>query len=1334
MSSEPYCFHLDGPAALTGARRSRLLSRLRCVEPAIDGIDARFRHFIQARRAPDAGQAGRLAELLAYGERAQDEVRAGAELWLVIPRPGTTSPWSSKATEIARNCGLDWIGRIERGLLYQVRTAGGPARDRQALQALLHDRMTETVVPVAEALGRIFGPVHGRPLRTIGLGKDGRSALARANVELGLALSDGEIGYLAEAFVRAGRDPTDVELMMFAQVNSEHCRHKIFNASWILDGVLQSDSLFDLIRTTHAAAPLGTLVAYQDNAAVLQGGEVCRFAPAVGEGTLEARYVAAPETVHVVFKVETHNHPTAISPFPGAATGSGGEIRDESATGRGARPKAGLCGFSVSNLHLGEMDAPWESDRDVAEPPAGAEPLPYGFPGRIADARAIMIEAPIGAASFNNEFGRPNLLGYFRVYQQNVGGVRYGYHKPIMIAGGVGSIRAVQVHKAPLPDGALLVQLGGPGMRIGLGGGAASSIGGGANAENLDFDSVQRGNPEIQRRAQEVIDRCAALGTSNPILSIHDVGAGGLSNALPELVYADRRGALIDLTAVPVQDGTMTPLEIWCNESQERYVLAIEAQRLPQFAALCERERCPYAVVGTATSDGRLRVGPGPLDGQPVAVDMPMDVLLGQPPRTQRQAVAAAPRRLPLDVSSLDLSRLAIDVLRHPTVASKSFLITIGDRTVGGQCSRDQMVGPWQMPVADCAVTLADYEGYSGEAFAMGERAPLAVADAAAASRMAIAESLLNLAAADVDFDRVKLSANWMAACGAPGQDAALYQAVQAAASMCRALGVGIPVGKDSLSMSTQWRDGGQDKRVLAPVSLVASAAGVVRDVRRSLTPQLVLDAGATDLLLVDLSAGRLRMAGSILAQVAGGYGEGVPDLDEPGRLKALLGVVRKLADSGRLLAYHDRSDGGLWACACEMAFASRCGVTLNIDVLAVDPLAQDAGDFRIRSAQLQARRADAVAKALFSEEAGCLLQVRRADRSEAMGALREAGLGGCSHVVGAPIDRDEVEVWFDGRSILRHGRAALLEAWSEVSWRMARQRDNPLCADAEYQALPDRPALSIRLSFRPDEDVAAPFVSRASRPRIAILREQGVNSQYEMASAFDRAGFASIDVHMSDLLAGRVSLAHFQALAACGGFSYGDVLGGGGGWAKTILFNARLLDEFSAFFSRGDTFALGVCNGCQMMSQLKAIIPGAGAWPRFLPNASDQFEARLVMVEIAQSPSIFFEGMAGSLIPIASAHGEGRARFDGDQDQSRALVALRYVDGQGRATERYPDNPNGSPAGITGLTTPDGRFTIVMPHPERVRRTVQMSWQPPGLGEDSPWMRIFRNARRWVG
>ncbi|MFN9479185.1 MAG: phosphoribosylformylglycinamidine synthase, partial [Betaproteobacteria bacterium] len=956
-----------------------------------------------------------------------------------------------------------------------------------------------------------------------------------------------------------------------------------------------------------------------------------------------------------------------------------------------------------------------------------------GFPSRVANALSIMVEGPLGAAAFNNEFGRPNLLGYFRAFEANVGGTRYGYHKPIMIAGGVGNIRDDQVRKLDLPAGTLLVQLGGPGMRIGLGGGAASSMGAGSNTESLDFDSVQRGNAEIQRRAQEVIDACWALGEASPILSIHDVGAGGLSNAMPELAHGAGKGARFDLNAVPVEESGMSPLEIWCNESQERYSLAIDPAKLAEFDALCKRERCPYAVIGRITDEPQLVVA---REGEAPAVDMPMDVLLGKPPKMHRDVQRVTTVLPPLDSTRIDLATAALDVLRHPTVASKSFLITIGDRSVGGLNSRDPMVGPWQVPVADCAVTLLDYEGYAGEAMAMGERTPVAVIDAGAATRLAIGEALLNLAVADVALERVKLSANWMAACGLPGEDAKLFDAVRAASEFCQALGISIPVGKDSLSMKTAWRDGAEDKLVSAPVSLIVSAAAPVDDVRRSLTPQLRTDCGETLLLLIDLSNGKQRLGASMLAQVSQQFGNDAPDVDAPAQLAAAFRAVRELGNAGRLLAYHDRSDGGLWATACEMAFAGHCGVTLNVDMLALDPLALDAGDYKIRPEQVSVRRRELTLHALFSEELGCVLQIRATELGDVMSVLRAHGLGAVSHAIGKPNANDIVEVWRDAKQVLARPRAELQQAWSEVSWRIARLRDNPDCADAEYARAtdPDDRGLSMSLTFDPAEDIAAPMIATGARPRIAILREQGVNSQYEMASAFDRAGFAAIDVHMTDLLEGRANLADFKGLAACGGFSYGDVLGAGGGWAKTILYHPRLAEQFAAFFARADSVALGVCNGCQMMSQLAPLIPGAQHWPRFERNSSAQYEARLVQVEIQPSPSLFFAGMEGSRMPIANAHGEGRAVFASAEAQAQALVAVRYVDSRGRPTETYPYNPNGSPGGITGLTTPDGRFTILMPHPERVRRTVQLSWQPPGLAEDSPWMRMFRNARRAVG
>jgi len=1345
MSPDDSFLALDGPGALSAFRAGGLLARIRAVEPAAAQIQARHVHFVHLRGRLDDNEQARLEALLDYGEPAAAVDGRVAAQWLVVPRLGTISPWASKATDIAHNCGLERVLRIERGTRYGLALKGGLFGSRSLgdeaapkIAALLHDRMTETVLDVDAPVAQLFRELPGRPMARIAVGAEGRTALARANSDMGLALSDDEIDYLLDAYRAMQRDPTDVELMMFAQANSEHCRHKIFNARWTIDGEPQEASLFGMIRATHEAAPQATVVAYSDNAAVLAGGVARRLYPR-GEGVIGTEFAVREEPTHLVFKVETHNHPTAISPFPGAATGAGGEIRDEGATGRGAKPKAGLTGFSVSALRLPDFRMRWENDSDTAG--GATSDRDYGYPSRISDALAIMIDGPIGAASFNNEFGRPSLVGYFRSFEANVGGLRYGYHKPIMIAGGIGAILASQTHKLDLPPGTLLVQLGGPGMRIGLGGGAASSMGGGSNAEQLDFDSVQRGNAEMQRRAQEVIDRCWMLGDGNPILSIHDVGAGGLSNAMPELADSARRGARFELPRVPVEESGMSPLEIWCNESQERYALAVAPGGLAVFDWICRRERAPYAVVGRISDDRQLVVA---ADGAEAAVDMPVEVLLGKPPKMHRDVTRLPVALPPIDTAGHDLRMVLLDVLRHPTVASKSFLITIGDRSVGGLNCRDPMVGPWQVPVADCAVTLADFQGYGGEAMAMGERTPVAIIDAAAASRLAIGEALTNLAAADIELSQVKLSANWMAACGLPGEDAKLYDAVAAASSFCQALGISIPVGKDSLSMRTAWRDGDEDKRVASPVSLIASAAAAVGDVRLSLTPQLRTDCGDTVLILVDLGGGRQRLGASIFAQVTQQIGNEAPDIELPEQLAAAIRALRRLAKEGLALAYHDRSDGGLFAAACEMAFAGHCGVQLNIDVLAMDPVASDWGDFKIRPEQVSVRRDELTLRALLNEELGLVIQLPPTERSAAMDVLRAEGLGASSHIVArvqtGSQARDTIEVWRDAKCVFEMPRAELQQNWSEVSWRIARLRDNPDCADAEFARSidPEDCGMTMTLNFDPSEDIAAPLIATGARPRIAILREQGVNSHYEMAAAFYRAGFTPVDVHMTDLLAGRVALSNFKGFAACGGFSYGDVLGGGGGWAKTILHNPKLAEEFAAFFLRGDSFALGVCNGCQMMSQLSMMIPGAQCWPRFTRNRSEQFEGRLVQVEVGTSPSLFFAGMAGSRMPIANAHGEGFAAFVLPEHrrlaEQQGLVAVRYVDPVGRATERYPYNPNGSPDGITGLTTADGRFTVLMPHPERVRRTVQLSWQPPGLDEDSPWMRMFRNARCWLG
>jgi phosphoribosylformylglycinamidine synthase len=1097
-------------------------------------------------------------------------------------------------------------------------------------------------------------------------------------------------------FSRERRNPTDVELMMFAQANSEHCRHKIFNAEWVIDGRPEDQTLFGMIRTTHEKQPRGTLVAYADNAAVMEGARVARFYPRA-----DGEYRFADEATHTVMKVETHNHPTAISPFPGAATGSGGEIRDEGATGRGAKPKAGLTGFSVSNLEIPDFVQPWERDG-------------IGRPGRIASAFQIMLDGPIGGASFNNEFGRPNLAGYFRTFEQKVGGEVRGYHKPIMVAGGIGNLSGAGVLKRDVPAGALIVQLGGPGMLIGLGGGAASSMDSGANVESLDFDSVQRGNAEIQRRAQEVIDRCWAQGDANPILSIHDVGAGGLANAVPEIVHAARRGAELDLRRVPSEEPGMSPLEIWCNEAQERYVLAIEARDLDRFRAICERERCPFAVIGAATADGRLTVNDPSFANRPV--DMELNALLGKPPRMVRRVSRERREWPPFEAAGIDLREAALRVLRLPAVADKTFLIAIGDRTVGGMTARDQMVGPWQTPVADAAVTLMGFDTYRGEAFAMGERTPLALIDPEAAGRMAVGEAITNIACAPVArLEEVKLSANWMAAAGHPGEDAALFDTVRAVAlQLCPRLGISIPVGKDSLSMKTAWSENGSKREVTAPLSLIVSAFAPVPDVRGALTPQLHIDCGETELLLVDLGAGLCRLGGSALAQVYGQLGNSAPDVN-PERLKTFFEALQALKAEGRVIAYHDRSDGGLFTTVCEMMFAGRCGVALDIA-----PLATSRSPLEV----------------LFNEELGAVLQVRKDDSRVAQINFALADIP-CS-VIGTVNDGERLCIVSGEGQLLNMARVDLQRAWSETTWRMQQARDNPECARQEYDRALDTgdPGLHAALTFEPQEDVAAPYIGRGARPRVAILREQGVNGQVEMAAAFDRAGFAAIDVHMTDIIAGRATLAGFKGFAAGGGFSYGDVLGAGEGWAKSILFNERARDEFAAFCGRSDTFALGACNGCQMMSNLRSLVPGAAGWPRFVRNRSEQFEARFVMLEVQRSPSIFFEGMAGSRIPIAVAHGEGYAQFADAAAIAAAdpLVALRYVDNRGKVTEVYPGNPGGSPQGITGLTTPDGRFTILMPHPERVFRTVQNSWHPDGWGEDSPWMRMFRNARKWVG
>ncbi len=1319
MSNASVVFTIPGSCALSAFRAERLLARLQAAAGAVTAVSGRYIHFVHAARALEEAESRRLETLLDYGDPAED-VRGDVQ-FLVVPRLGTISPWASKASDIVHNTGIDAVLRVERGVLYSLTLAEGAVlsdAEREAAAALLHDRMTETVLGADADPEQLFADVKGKPMAVVDIVSGGRAALEKANVDLGLALAPDEIDYLLDAFGKARRNPTDVELMMFAQANSEHCRHKIFNARFTIDGVDQDKTLFGMIRETHKKSPRGTIVAYSDNAAVFEGPTVTRLYPRpTREDLFGAKFEERLEPVHTVFKVETHNHPTAISPFPGASTGSGGEIRDEGATGRGARPKAGLCGFSVSALHLPQKPQEWEDDKDTTGLAADGAGEVYGAPGRIATPLSIMTDGPLGAAAFNNEFGRPNILGYFRVFESRVGEVRYGYHKPIMLAGGIGNIREDQTAKHTLEPGTLLIVLGGPGMRIGLGGGAASSMTSGSNAASLDFDSVQRGNPEMERRAQEVIDRCWASGADNPILAIHDIGAGGLSNAMPELADLSGHGAHLSLEKVPVEEKGMSPLEVWCNESQERYAIAIAPESLEKFDAFCRRERCPYAVLGTISEDGNLVVDGR--TGEDRAVDMPMDVLLGKPPRMHRDVKTVHRTLTDFNPGKTTLREALYKVLRHPTVANKSFLITIGDRTVGGLVSRDQMVGPWQVPVADCAVTNVNFKGYEGEAMAVGERTPVAVIDSAAASRMAIGEAIMNIAAADIDLPLVKLSANWMAACGAEGEDAKLFAAVQAASRFCQDLGISIPVGKDSCSMRTAWQDGDEKKCVTSPVSLIASAAAPVTDVRLTLTPQLRMDQ-PTVLLAFDLSGGANRMGASILAQTLQSFGCEAPDVADSSVLARFVKLLRKLTLAGCVFAYHDRSDGGLATTLAEMMFASHCGMTIDLDpLLAVS------------------KRDPSALEVLFNEELGAVIQIPADRLRDVRAAVKSAGLESCSAIIGTPDQSNVLKVNAGGREILHERRTDMMAAWCEVSHAIARGRDNPACAESEFavQTSASARGLYVKTTFDPQQRVSGPFIHNGqARPRMAVLREQGVNSHVELAAAFTCAGFDVYDVHMTDLLAGRVSLSEFCGLGVAGGFSYGDVLGAGGGWAKTILHNARLSDMFAEFFNRRDTFALGICNGCQMMSHLHSLIPGAEHWPNFVRNRSEQFEARLVQVRIEPSPSILFAGMDGSSMPIVNSHGEGRVQWRTAEDAERCLVAARYVDGEGNPTEVYPLNPNGSAGGVTSVTTPDGRFTIIMPHPERTHRTVQMSWHPRQAGEFSGWMRMFDNARAWVG
>jgi len=1289
---------LPGAAALSSFRLTRLLETLRAGAPRIRTLDASFVHFADIDAPLDDRDDEVLSRLLEYGPRRSGADSRG-QLFLVVPRPGTVSPWSSKATDIVHNAGLSRIRRVERGIAYYVdaRSDLSPA-ERASVAAGLHDRMVESVLSHLDDAARLFDHAPARPLVHVDLLGGGRAALERANREFGFALAPDEIDYLCAAFADLGRNPTDVELMMFAQANSEHCRHKIFNADWTVDGVVQPTSLFGMIRNTYTRGETAdVLSAYSDNASVIRGHRASRFFPAPQRG----HYGFHVEPVHILMKVETHNHPTAIAPYPGASTGSGGEIRDEGAVGCGGRPKAGLVGFSVSNLRVPGLEQPWEED--------------HGRPDRIVSAMQIMLDGPIGAAAFNNEFGRPALCGYFRTLEQAVDGRVRGYHKPIMIAGGLGNIREAHVHKREMPAGSLLVVIGGPAMLIGLGGGAASSMTSGTSDAELDFASVQRDNAEMQHRCQEVIDRCWQLGETNPIRFIHDVGAGGLSNALPELVKDGGRGARIDLRAIPSADGSLSPLEIWCNEAQERYVLAIAPDDLEAFRAICARERCPFAVVGDARDEQLLHVDDPQLGGSPV--DLPLSVLFGKPPKMNRTFDRQETRRAPVALDRISVAEAAARVLRMPAVAGKGFLVTIGDRSVTGLVHRDQMVGPWQVPVADAGITLTSYDGYVGEAMAMGERTPLAIVDAPASGRMAVAEAITNIASARIArLQDVKLSANWMAAAGHPGEDQALFDTVRAVGmDLCPALGLVIPVGKDSMSMHTSWQARGETRSVTAPLSLIVSAFAPVVDVRASVTPQLRTDVDA-ELLVVDLGAGGNRLGGSALALAWNQIGSEVPDLEDPDRLRAFFALIQQCLADGLVLAYHDRSDGGLFATVAEMAFAGHCGVDVDLAALGADSLA-----------------------ALFTEELGAVIQVKDTDVDAVLRRSAEAGLGTMTHRIGRAAPGHTVRMTRAGESLYEGSRVDLHRAWAELSHAMQSRRDNPACAREEYDGLldADDPGLSATLTYETTDDVAAPFIAAGARPRLAVLREQGVNGQYEMAAAFERAGFDAFDVHMSDILSGRGDLGTFKGVAACGGFSYGDVLGAGEGWAKTILFNPRARDQFAAFFARPDTFALGICNGCQMIANLREIVPGSSHWPRFVRNLSEQYEARGTLVRVERSPSVLLAGMQESQIPIVVAHGEGRAEF-GDDDlarlEARGGVALRYVDTRGRSTEQFPANPNGSAGAVAAVCSEDGRVTITMPHPERVFRTVQNSWAPAAWGEDGAWTRLFRNARVWLG
>jgi len=1307
---------LHGKSALSHFRIEKLLQQLQTINADIQDINSQYIHFIASEEEMTQTDQFVLDRILDYGadsslERMNTTDNQILEIF-VLPRIGTISPWASKATDIAHNCGLQNINRIERGILYHIALPKSISINeslKSELSQALHDRMIEVCFDDVDQAHLLFDTHQPEPFHRIDVLKQGQSALDNANSRLGLALAEDEIEYLVESFKKLERNPSDVELMMFAQANSEHCRHKIFNADWTIDGNKQEKSLFSMIRNTYQKNSKGILSAYSDNCAVMQGFNINRFYP----DPKTTQYQYSQEDTHILMKVETHNHPTAISPWPGAATGSGGEIRDEGATGKGSKPKAGLCGYSVSNLKIADAMQPWEVD--------------YGKPDRIVSALDIMLEAPIGAAAFNNEFGRPNICGYFRTFEEKIkissenetdSEVR-GYHKPIMLAGGLGNIKSEHVLKGEIPEGAKIVVLGGPAMLIGLGGGAASSMNSGSSCENLDFASVQRGNPEMERRCQEVIDRCWQSGENNPILSIHDVGAGGISNALPELVNDAGKGAVFELRKVPNDEYGMSPMEIWCNESQERYVIAVGTDQIEYFEQICRRERAPYAIIGEATRQQQLKLTDEYFQNTPI--DMPLDVLLGKPPKMSRDVKHVSCQQVAFDLSEIDLNDAIKRVLHLPGVADKTFLVTIGDRSITGQVVQEQMVGPWQVPVADVAVTCSGYNETTGEAMSIGERIPIALINHAASARMAIGEALTNIAAARINqLSDIVFSANWMSPAGHPGEDAGLYDAVQTVGmEVCPQLGITIPVGKDSMSMKSMWQDNGEDKSVTAPLSLILSAFARVEDVRLTLSPEIRMNQGETELILIDLGAGKNRLGGSALAQVYKKIGQICPDMDDTEQFKSFFNLIQKLNHNNCLLAYHDRSDGGLLVTLLEMAFAGHCGLDITLDKLCSGT--------------------NNTLETLFNEELGAVVQIRKVDHDRVFEMIQSAGLGAVSHHIGSPVKSSDICFYSGDTQIINQSRSELHRHWSETSYQIQKIRDNPKCAQQAYDAVLDLndAGLHNELTFDVSKDITLPYINTGVKPVIAILREQGVNGQIEMAAAFERAGFQTQDVHMSDIISGALSLDNMKGMAACGGFSYGDVLGAGEGWAKSILFNSQAREQFEKFFNRDDTFGLGVCNGCQMMSNLHELIPGTSHWPHFVKNESEQFEARTIMVEVLSSPSLFFKGMTGSKLPIAVAHGEGCAEFRDAYSASEVMksgvVALRYVNNEGAATENYPFNPNGSEMGITGLSSEDGRFTIMMPHPERVFRSVQNTWQSDHVTEDAAWLRMFRNARVWV-